>query len=403
MRVAIVGAGPAGSHLASELSRSGLSVHLFDAREAWEKPCGGGVTSKALREFDFLMSGKAQKQMISSLRLIAASNRELTLTPRHDFAIYSRKELSRMMRARAVDGGAQLHCARVEKTEFSKGKWQLETSAGEYEADFLVGADGASSVIRRRVGVTFGSNDYAYALGWHVKSDQNLTRVDIKYLDDVSGYLWLFPRTDHLSYGIASGYRETTPARLKEMLLAFIETHDEPLARELRTARGNSTARASFYAAMIPSLDVPTWDRLRACDESKAWARVGDAAGFVDPLTGEGIYYAIKSADLLAQAMADRVKSYDERWRTEYGAELRRASQLQDRFYYGKFAGARLTDRMVQFAKYHRGVRNVLSDLVAGDQGYIGLKRRLVRSLLEVHASAGTLPLRLCLLHLFLI
>ncbi len=384
MRVAIVGAGPAGSHLASELSRSGLRVNLFDAREAWEKPCGGGVTSKALREFDYLNTSQAPKQTITSLRLIAASNRELTVTPRHDFAIYSRKELSRMMRARAVEAGAQLHCARVEKTEFSKGKWHLETSAGEYEADFLVGADGASSVIRRRVGVSFGGNDYAYALGWHVKSDQNLTRVDIKYLDDVSGYLWLFPRTDHLSYGIASGYRETTPARLKEKLLAFIETHDEPLARELRTARGNSTARASFYAAMIPSLDVETWDTLRASDASRAWALVGDAAGFVDPLTGEGIYYAIKSADMLAQALTDRIDTYDERWRAGFGAELRRASQLQDRFYYGKFAGSRLTDRMVQFAKYHRGVRNVLRDLVAGDQGYIGLKRRLVRSLVRL-------------------
>ncbi|MGH9756046.1 MAG: NAD(P)/FAD-dependent oxidoreductase, partial [Blastocatellia bacterium] len=98
MRVAIVGAGPAGTHLAHRLSKNGIEVLLFDAREAWEKPCGGGVTSKALREFEFLHDGAAQKQMISSLRLITARNRELTVAPRYDFAIYSRKELSRMMR-----------------------------------------------------------------------------------------------------------------------------------------------------------------------------------------------------------------------------------------------------------------------------------------------------------------
>jgi flavin-dependent dehydrogenase len=58
---------------------------------------------------------------------------------------------------------------------------------------------------------------------------------------------------------------------------------------------------------MIPALDISTWDRLKACDARRAWALVGDAAGFVDPLTGEGIYYAIKSADLLAGALVNRV------------------------------------------------------------------------------------------------
>ena len=113
MRIAIIGAGPAGAHLAHQLCKNGIEALLFDSREAWEKPCGGGVTSKALREFEFLRDGAAPKQMISSLRLITARNRELTVAPRHDFAIYSRKELGRMMRRRAVDTGARLLCSRV--------------------------------------------------------------------------------------------------------------------------------------------------------------------------------------------------------------------------------------------------------------------------------------------------
>jgi hypothetical protein len=60
---------------------------------------------------------------------------------------------------------------------------------------------------------------------------------------------------------------------------------------------------------------------------------------------------------------------------------MRRAAQLQQRFYRGNFAGAPLTERMVQFAERHRGVREVLRDLIAGDQGYVGLKLRLLRSL----------------------
>lgn len=384
MRVAIVGAGPAGSHLAYQLSSFGMDVLLFDARPAWEKPCGGGVTSKALREFAFLRNGQSPKQMISSLRLISAAGRELSVKPSHDFAIYSRRELAEMMRQRAIDAGAELRVARVEKTDFSNGHWRLETSAGEFTVDFLVGADGASSIIRRRVGVKFEAKDFAYALGWNVKSAQPPTRVDVKYLDDASGYLWLFPRHDHISYGIASGYQELTPVRLKEKLLAYIESEDPQAAREIRNADGNTTANTNFYAAILPALDVSTWDRLKAADASRSWALIGDAAGFVDPLTGEGIYYAIKSADLLARAMKTRVADFDPMWRAEFGAELRRASELSDRFYYGNFAGARLTERMVQFARRHRGVREVLRDLVAGDQGYVDLKPRLLRSLVSV-------------------
>ncbi len=384
MRVAIVGAGPAGSQLAHQLSKNGCSVLLFDARPPWEKPCGGGVTSKALREFDFLKNNDAPKQMISNLRLISAQEREITFAPRNDFAIYSRKDLARMMRQRAVDAGAHLHCARVEKTDYANGKWNLETSQGDFTADFLVGADGASSVIRRRVGVHFRPKDFAYALGWNVKTSQSLSRVDVKYLDEFSGYLWLFPRTDHISYGIASGYRETTPDKLKAKLLDFIETQDSAIAHEIRTASGNSTGNANFYAAMIPALDVSTWDDVRASNAKQARALIGDAAGYVDPLTGEGIYYAIKSAALLAQALQHRVADFDEMWRADFGAEMRRASELQRRFYRGNFAGAPLTERMVQFAKRHRGIREVLRDLVAGDQGYVGLKTRLVGSLLKV-------------------
>lgn len=384
MRVAIVGAGPAGSHLAYKLSSQGIEVLLFDARPAWEKPCGGGVTSKALREFEFLRDGQSPKQMVSSLRLISAAGRELTVAPSQEFAIYSRRELAELMRQRAIAAGAQLRVARVEKTEFSQGHWRLETSAGEFTADFLVGADGASSVIRRRVGVKFEAKDFAYALGWNVKSAQPPTRVDVKYLDDASGYLWLFPRHDHISYGIASGYQEVTPARLKEKLLAYLETEDPVAAREIRNAKGNQTANTNFYAAILPALDVATWDGLQACNAAQGWALIGDAAGFVDPLTGEGIYYAIKSADLLADALATRAADFDPMWRAEFGSELRRASELSDRFYYGKFAGARLTERMLQFAKRHRGVREVLRDLVAGDQGYVDLKPRLLRSLASV-------------------
>ena len=206
MKIAIIGAGPAGAQLAHELSLQGAEVDLYDPRPPWEKPCGGGVTSKALAEFPFLLENPAPRQMVSSLRLMSAAGREVTVKPRAAFAIYSRRELGRLLRERAVEAGARLHLDRVEKTSREAGKWVIETASGAVRrVDLLIGADGASSVIRRRVGIRFGAEDFAYGLGWHVRGVPAESQVDVRYLAGLSGYLWLFPRADHLSYGIASG------------------------------------------------------------------------------------------------------------------------------------------------------------------------------------------------------
>ncbi len=390
MKIAIIGAGPAGAQLAHELSMQGAEVDLYDPRPPWEKPCGGGVTSKALAEFPFLLENPAPRQpiprqptprqptprqMISSLRLMSAAGREVTVKPRAAFAIYSRRELGRLLRERAVEAGARLHIERVEKTSRESGKWVIETASGAVRrVDLLIGADGASSVIRRRVGIRFGAEDFAYGLGWHVRGAPAASQVDVRYLAGLSGYLWLFPRADHLSYGIASGYRETTPAELKERLLGYVEWQNPEAARRIRSG----AAETSFYAAMIPALGVSSWDRLRASNADEGWALIGDAAGFVDPLTGEGIYYALKSAHLLARAISGRLTDYEEMWRESFGRDLRRAAELSDRFYSGNYAGASMAERMVQLAKRHRGVRETLRDLISGDQGYLDLKSRLV-------------------------
>ncbi|HKP72255.1 MAG TPA: hypothetical protein VJT82_04910, partial [Pyrinomonadaceae bacterium] len=109
------------------------------------------------------------------------------------------------------------------------------------------------------------------------------------------------------------------------------------------------------------------------------WALLGDAAGFADPVTGEGIFYALRSAELFAEAFLEgRVEAYEERWRGDFGRELRRASAMRRRFY-GEFFGSPFTDRMIDLARLHPGIRRTLRELVAGDQGYVNLKRTLAR------------------------
>jgi len=149
-----------------------------------------------------------------------------------------------------------------------------------------------------------------------------------------------------------------------------------------RKAQKNNLRRtAERYAARIPGLAPRTWDTRKAGGDG--WALLGDAAGFADPVTGEGIYYALRSAELFVDAyLKGKPEEYETLWRKDFGRELKRASQMRRRFY-GNFWGAPFTERMIEFAKGHRGIRKVLGQLVAGDQGYVNLKKKLARSALK--------------------
>ena len=123
---------------------------------------------------------------------------------------------------------------------------------------------------------------------------------------------------------------------------------------------------------------------------------IGDAAGFVDPITGEGLYYAFRSAELLAEALiADRPEQYQEEVFADFLPDLQTAAGIADRFFFGKFLGGGFIERMVQFAESSRVVRALMCDLIAGSQSYIGLKRRMYLNLLPFLAeSFGTVSSR---------
>jgi flavin-dependent dehydrogenase len=151
----------------------------------------------------------------------------------------------------------------------------------------------------------------------------------------------------------------------------------ERLEREVATTMpalwGPEAAR---YAHTIPSPSVDPRDILEAAGDG--FALVGDAAALADPITGEGIFYALRSAALLAQTLLAEGSParYPERLLADFGRDLLKAAALKRRFYAPGFAG-----RMVRCAARSNAIRDVLGDLVLGQQGYVGLKRRLLRAL----------------------
>jgi len=125
---------------------------------------------------------------------------------------------------------------------------------------------------------------------------------------------------------------------------------------------------------------------------------VGDAAGLVDPVTGEGIYYALRSADLAAKALLSELgglaeQAYRRMLRRDFAADLEFGSRLAKRVFLGRFLFGSVPARMVQFTRRSSRFNGVMQDLFAGTQPYIGLKNRLLRnlngSLFEIAMSLG--------------
>ncbi len=404
--VLIVGAGPAGSFAAERLAAAGITVALFDGRPDGEpKACGGGVTAKALKAWPHLLN--AVGRTIHELEMYAPSGRALHLKLDDPFAVYSRRAFDSYLLDRAVAAGARLFQEKISSRRIAKGSngWTIRTSEGQsVNGAFLAGADGANSGIAKRLAGPLAPAEMEVAFGYRTPlPESNEVPTVVAFLPGWIGYAWAFPRLDHVSFGIATSQdafeHEPLDQLLWDFMLGYYRQREDPKAK-LWTSRAQDAERdkrlrghlektAERYAARIPGLAPQTWDTRRACGGNPAavddppWALLGDAAGFADPVTGEGIYYALRSAELFAESyLGGEPLSYEQRWRDDFGRELQRASQMRRRFY-GNFWGAPFTERMIHFARGHRGIKRVLGDLVAGHQGYVDLKQKLARKALK--------------------
>lgn len=395
--VLIVGAGPAGSFAAERLARAGARVALFDGRPAGEaKACGGGVTSKALKAWPFLL--EAGGRAVTEVEMVSPAGDGVRLKLAEPFAVYSRCAFDSYLLARAERAGARVFDRRVNAPEKKdeEGLWVVRSREGEsWRGRVLVAADGANSAIARRLAGPLSNSDMEVAFGYRTPlNEADEAPTVIAFLPGWAGYAWAFPRLDHISFGIATAQDAFEHKTLDRMLWDFMVGYYRERERDSASSSSKGLsldgegeieerlrASAERYAARIPGLAPETFDARRAAGDD--WALLGDAAGFADPVTGEGIYYALRSAELFAEAfLAGDVEAYETKWRADFGRELRRASKMRRRFY-GNFWGGPFTDRMIKLARAHPGIRRTLRELVTGDQGYVGLKRILARRALN--------------------
>jgi menaquinone-9 beta-reductase len=393
--IAVVGAGPAGARAAWVLARQGARVTIFDGSHPREKPCGGGVTGRALALVaDAIDATSFARTHIHTARFVrlgasgasagqvrlgasgasagqARDRDELTTREsatvaldRGALVVASRAQFDAALVTAAQQAGAQLAPTRVMDVRIAPDGVLLETRQGRQRADVVIGADGANSLVRRRLARPFRRDQLSIATGFYAHGVTS-TEIVIEFVADPPGYIWSFPRPGHLAIGIcaeaAAGFSaESLRARTAEWI------------RATGIAGG---ARLEPYAWPIPSLAARDAQELTVA--GSRWVLAGDAAGLVDPITREGIYFALASGQWAAESLLRDgfASTYASRVAEEAGRELVRAARFKAGFFRPAFISV-----LLRALQQSAGVRAVMADLVAGRQGYADLKWRLFKT-----------------------
>jgi len=364
--VIVAGAGPAGSRAAELLAERDAGVLLFDPKAPWEKPCGGGLTAAALAHTPELHELDDVSEPIHELLAVAPGGASVVIPLRRPYRIVSRKRLSEWGLHRAQLAGARFVPAGVRSVERAGGVWRVTDSRGEeYRGRHLVVADGATSRFRRVLAPAL-KPELAPTRVSYTRRTTPRGRAVFSFLSAAQGYVWDFPRPDHDSVGI--GVAPGTYAR---------DDLDGAVDQFQLAEAGDAAALADAGAVIATS----AWEAGRFEDlGGRDYVLIGDAGGLADPATGEGLDYALRSARLAAEALADAAgfASYPAAARDAFAGEMRRAVVIRRWLYRPSVAdwlirGARRSPRralllmaLCDAINEHGSVRAALARALAG-------------------------------------
>src|SRR5262245_10393068 len=394
--VLVVGAGPAGATAARALALAGMRVRLLD-RAAFprNKPCGGGISLRVVKRFPYLERAlpKISTHLISRLYLEGPDGGATVIESDGPTALMIRRvEFDALLVSLAVDAGVEVVTADIVQAREEPDRVVLTGRDGrQFTAPIVIAADGVHSIVGRRLGLNPGWPATAIALdmmeetpretlrdvdpstlwvayGYAPQSQRSPLNSEARSVPE--GYAYIFPKRDHVNIGIGyvlSYYRESVDESPYELQHAFID--------RLR-ARGiviGESVRRNFTPSLIPvggPLQTPGRGRVLLA---------GDAGGFVNAFTAEGIYYAMVSGELAATtviqsaAPATLARRYKEVVNYEIGAELRDSVLIQRYL----FADRRRIAQIVGGANREPAARLIL-EYAAGRRSYRDVRLRLL-------------------------
>jgi geranylgeranyl reductase len=311
--ILIIGAGPAGSTLARELSRKNVTTILIQRNLTFKKPCGGGVRIDTFDEFG--LDKKYIKRYVDTVALVFKQKRIKIDISENPLAIVERREFDAYLRDEAQKEGSILYEAtfvsaevqddRVISTIKFSDKTEIITSK------YLVAADGVNSKIRRLI-----NKDNVPGLMTEYADMKNLTSDDCEFHfgDKIAAkeYAWVFPESNGTNIGT-----------IKNGSLAYMSNFENSLG---------VCEDHKVYGYNIPKYDKALFYKNRVFF-------VGDSAAQVLPFIYEGIYYAISSAKILADVLIAGYEpgEYEKRWNKKYLKKFQTLKTLQKIFLYNNF------------------------------------------------------------------
>ncbi len=311
----VVGAGPAGATAARELALAGRSVLLLEReRLPRHKPCGGALSPRLLRRLPITLDHGLLEATITRATFTFRAGEAVEIASHRPMGFMVRRDAfdAALCRAAQEAGARLMDGVAVRSVSAGAGGAFVLTDAGTFAGGLVIGADGAAGPVGRAVvpgprRATLVALE-ALAPDARERGDDSRDRVLVDFGDCPGGYAWAFPKRDHLNLGAM--VRREEGARLKAAFARFTAYPSTALGTGPSTALGTGLRDLDLgrlRGAMIPAYD----GRLEAVAAAPAFL-VGDAAGLVDPFLGEGIYYAVRSAQLLARALAEAGEALEE-------------------------------------------------------------------------------------------
>jgi len=374
--VVIVGAGPAGSTAAKFLSEDGFKVFLIDKdRFPRDKPCGGGLPIRVLKRFKYIRENDLIESYLFGGFVHSPSLKYKVQVQKDEpvLAMVLRKKFDFGLVKLAIDNGAVFSDGKtVKDVKISKNKVEVIFGDGTgVDSQVVIGADGVRSIVSKKLGLHQGRNRFSICVFQEYNvGEETLDRFFGENrcghihtrVGGIAGYGWVFPKKQHLNIGIGQRGQH----RIKTNLLDVYKNYIKTLEKQRIIPENLGLGR--YMGGSIPGAPL-----------EKTYANrgvvIGDAAGLVNPMSGEGIHYAMYSAEIAAQVITESLEiddtseqflsKYEVNWKKEFGKDIEillRPSKKQD------LKQVEKTEKLVKFASRDKKLADLVFKMLLTDQ-----------------------------------